>query len=727
MKKSNVLYRTGISVLCAGVAMVSIPIEVKAEETTDPSSITKTQTVYTVLDQDGNVISTTVSAWLHGEQGIHDLHDKTDLQNVYDIHTDESNACENGVCVWNSDDSDLYYQGTSDSQLPVAVTMHATLDHETIPMAQLPGKTGHLELKLSFENTQSEVYDINGNAVDVHPLIPLVGGVMLDRDHIRNITVSQGNVISDGSSQIALFMAVPGFKDMLKQTDVAGEADVSLPSDEIIISCDVSDAPKLSFMMASAGSISLEDLLAMENPLDELVNGIAQLSDAGNQLKDGSQQLLEGTQTLIDQSSPLLAGSPKVRSLSQGVAQLDDGAKRLQAALRQYTGGVSALSAGTAGLSAIPQGAKKIDDALNNDLLTAVKAVQNGLSQMKQQVQSVSTSDQMQALTVQIGSAQSVLQSLSALVCKDEQILQGMADRLEQIRVTMPQAVDSDALNQTAQTVLTTLTSSIDLLNQSASLLPEGEAKATVLQNNIQSLSANAHSLGEQFNALSQSLSSVSDVLAGMEETVTGSLQQVSTLKQDISTGLQVLQQMKHMMETMDLTAYTDMQKEMCDGIDQLIAGTDALQGGIVKISEGLSLLVSQSQSGIEQIQSAAALLNEKGSALNDGMDQIVNGTDALAQQKNSFTALADGLDALGEAFASLNDGAKQLYEGQDTFIKDGLDVLKSEVSSSREQMDELKLLGTCVDEMNQKYGEYDGNNPEMDVNTVYFFRTSTE
>ena len=726
MKKSNVLYRTGISVLCAGVAMVSIPIEVKAEETTDPSSITKTQTVYTVLDQDGNVISTTVSAWLHGEQGIHDLHDKTDLQNVYDIHTDESNACENGVCVWNSDDSDLYYQGTSDSQLPVAVTMYATLDHETIPMAQLPGKTGHLELKLSFENTQSEVYDINGNAVDVHPLIPLVGGVMLDRDHIRNITVSQGNVISDGSSQIALFMAVPGFKDMLKQTDVAGEADVSLPSDEITISCDVSDAPKLSFMMASAGSISLEDLLAMENPLDELVNGIAQLSDAGNQLKDGSQQLLEGTQTLIDQSSPLLAGSPKVRSLSQGVAQLDDGAKRLQAALRQYTGGVSALSAGTAGLSAIPQGAKKIDDALNNDLLTAVKAVQNGLSQMKQQVQSVSTSDQMQALTVQIESAQSALQSLSALVDNDEQILQSMADTLGQISVTLPQTVDSDALNQTAQTVMTTLASSIVLLNQSAAALPEGEAKTAVLQN-VQSLSANAQSLGTQFDVLSQSLNSVSNVLAGMEETVSGSLQQVSALKQDISTGLQVLQQMKQMMENLDLTAYTDMQKNLCDGIDQLIAGTDALQGGIVQISDGLSLLVAQSESGIGQIQYASALLDENGSALNTGMDQIVNGTDTLAQQKDSFTALADGLDALGEAFASLNDGAKQLYEGQDTFMKDGLDVLKSEVSSSREQLDELKQLGTCIDEMNQMYGEYDGDNPEMDVNTVYFFRTSTK
>ena len=726
MKKSNVLYRTGISVLCAGVAMVSIPIEVKAEETTDPSSITKTQTVYTVLDQDGNVISTTVSAWLHGEQGIHDLHDKTDLQNVYDIHTDESNACENGVCVWNSDDSDLYYQGTSDSQLPVAVTMYATLDHETIPMAQLPGKTGHLELKLSFENTQSEVYDINGNAVDVHPLIPLVGGVMLDRDHIRNITVSQGNVISDGSSQIALFMAVPGFKDMLKQTDVAGEADVSLPSDEITISCDVSDAPKLSFMMASAGSISLEDLLAMENPLDELVNGIAQLSDAGNQLKDGSQQLLEGTQTLIDQSSPLLAGSPKVRSLSQGVAQLDDGAKRLQAALRQYTGGVSALSAGTAGLSAIPQGAKKIDDALNNDLLTAVKAVQNGLSQMKQQVQSVSTSDQMQALTVQIESAQSALQSLSALVDNDEQILQSMADTLGQISVTLPQTVDSDALNQTAQTVMTTLASSIVLLNQSAAALPEGEAKTAVSQN-VQSLSANAQFLGTQFDVLSQSLSSVSNVLAGMEETVSGSLQQVSALKQDISTGLQVLQQMKQMMENLDLTAYTDMQKNLCDGIDQLIAGTDALQGGIVQISDGLSLLVAQSESGIGQIQYASALLDENGSALNTGMDQIVNGTDTLAQQKDSFTALADGLDALGEAFASLNDGAKQLYEGQDTFMKDGLDVLKSEVSSSREQLDELKQLGTCIDEMNQMYGEYDGDNPEMDVNTVYFFRTSTK
>ena len=726
MKKTKFLYRTGVSILCAGVAMLSIPYEVKAEETTDPSTITKKQTVYTVLDQNGNVRNTTVSTWLHGDQGIHNLHDKTGLQNVYDIHTDESNACENGVCVWNSDDNDLYYQGTSDSQLPVSVTMHATFDHEEINMSQLPGKDGHLELKLSFENTQSQVYDINGNAVDVHPLIPLVGGVMLDRDHIRNITVSQGEVISDGSNQIALFMAVPGLKDMLNQTDVAGEADISLPSDEITISCDVSDAPKLSFMMSSAGSISLEDLLTMDNPLDELVNGIAQLSDAGYRLKDGSQQLLEGTQTLIDQSSPLLAAAPKIRALTSGTEQMDDGAKRLQAALRQYTGGVSALSAGTAGLSAIPQGAKTVDNTLNNDLLAGVKAVRNGLTQMKQQVQTVSTSDQMQALTVQIGSAQSALQSLSALVSKDEQILQGMADRLEQIRVTMPQAVDSQALAQTAQTVMTTLASSIDLLNQSASLLPEGEAKATVLQN-IQSLSANAQSLGEQFNALSQSLSSVSDVLAGMEETVTGSLQQVSTLKQDISTGLQVLQQMKHMMETMDLTAYTDMQKDMCDGIDQLIAGTDALQGGIVKISEGLSLLVSQSESGIGQIQSAAALLNEKGSALNDGMDQIVNGTDALAQQKDSFTAMADGLDALGEAFASLNDGAKQLYEGQDTFMKDGLDVLGSEVSSSKAQLDELKQLGTCIDEMNQMYGEYDGDNPEMDVNTVYFFRTSTE
>ena len=198
-------------------------------------------------------------------------------------------------------------------------------------------------------------------------------------------------------------------------------------------------------------------------------------------------------------------------------------------------------------------------------------------------------------------------------------------------------------------------------------------------------------------------------------------------MKQDISTGLQVLQQMKQMMENLDLTAYTDMQKDMCDGIDRLIAGTDALQGGIVQISDGLSLLVAQSESGIGQIQYASALLDENGSALNTGMDQIVNGTDTLAQQKDSFTALADGLDALGEAFASLNDGAKQLYEGQDTFMKDGLDVLKSEVSSSREQLDELKQLGTCIDEMNQMYGEYDGDNPEMDVNTVYFFRTSTK
>lgn len=726
MKKTKVLYRTGVSILCAGVAMLSVPYEVKAEETTDPSTITKKQTVYTVLDQNGNVRNTTVSTWLHGDHGIHDLQDVTGLQDVYNIHTDEKNTCENGVCVWNSDDNDLYYQGTSDSPLPVSVTLQATLDHKETEISQLPGKNGHLELKLTFENVQSQVYDINGMPVDVQPLIPFVGGVMLDRDHIHNITVSQGTVISDGSNQIAMFMAVPGLSNMLNQMDVITEESSFLPSDEITISCDVTDAPELSFMMVSAGSISLEDLLTMDNPLDELVNGIAQLSNAGYRLKDGSQQLLEGTQVLIEQSSPLLAAAPQIRALSSGTAMMDDGAKRLQSALRQYTGGVSVLSAGTAGLSAIPQGVKTIDDALNNDLLAGVKAVRNGLTQMKQQVQAITASEQMQDLIVQIGSAQSALQSLSALIDRDEQILQSMADTLEQTGVTMSQTVDSKALTQTAQTVMTTLASSIELLNQSAATLPEGEAKTAVLQN-IRSLSANAQSLDEQFSALSQSLSSVSDVLAGMEETISGSLQQLSALKQDISTGLQTLQQMKQMMETLDLNSFSNMQKDLCDGIDQLLAGTDALQGGVVQISKGLSLLVSQSESGIGQIQSAASLLNEKGSALNDGMDQIVRGTDAMAQQKDSFTAMADGLDALGKAFASLNDGAKQLYEGQDTFMKDGLKVLQSEVMSSQLKLDEVKQLGTCIDEMNQMYGEYDGDNPEMDVNTVYFYRTSTE
>lgn len=46
MKKTKFLYRTGVSILCAGVAMLSIPYEVKAEETTDPSTKKKTDSLY---------------------------------------------------------------------------------------------------------------------------------------------------------------------------------------------------------------------------------------------------------------------------------------------------------------------------------------------------------------------------------------------------------------------------------------------------------------------------------------------------------------------------------------------------------------------------------------------------------------------------------------------------------------------------------------------------------
>ena len=73
----------------------------------------KEETVYAFLDWQGQLKSATVSEWLHNEQGFRQTADQSILENIKNIKGDDLPEQNGTSLMWNSDEHDLYYQGTT--------------------------------------------------------------------------------------------------------------------------------------------------------------------------------------------------------------------------------------------------------------------------------------------------------------------------------------------------------------------------------------------------------------------------------------------------------------------------------------------------------------------------------------------------------------------------------------------------------------------------------------
>lgn len=62
-------------------------------------------------------------------------------------------------CQW----KDIYYQGTSDKNLPVSMKVTYYLDGKEISPKKLVGKSGKVKIRYEYENHSAVTKTINGN------------------------------------------------------------------------------------------------------------------------------------------------------------------------------------------------------------------------------------------------------------------------------------------------------------------------------------------------------------------------------------------------------------------------------------------------------------------------------------------------------------------------------------------------------------------------------------
>lgn len=784
MNLNHTVKVVGSVLLSAVMAGSMMPVTVFAQSN-DENPTEKTETVYSVLNSDGSISDTIVSSWLHDEDGINNIKETLNLTDVKNIKSNEKPSKDGNTYTWNAKGNDVYYEGTATKQLPVSVKIRYELDGQEMSAKDMEGKSGHLKLTISFTNNYSEVKNINGKSIVIHPSY-LAGGMLnMSTGNFSNVKCESGKIVNDGTNEMLAFANIPGLNETLKSAGLDKVNNQLGISDDVTVEADVNDFDLGSIMVGMTNEIDLASELGEIGSVSELTDGIDQLMEADNQLIDGSKQLYDGTTQLKEQAAPLTGSSDQVRQLSAGAIQLNDGVKALQTGISQYTAGASAINEGVNQLYAIPQGAAKISEGITTykteSLLSGIDTLSVGLDQFRQQVKANLKKADTQAMLAQLEQAQGGIDTLSEILDKDSKVVGAMKTAIDGVQKTIDNLptlqnnleIAELAVSQDSQANITAYNHNKDVVEKADQNVKDAkektiasiEASITALENAKKALQQSAtttqtneqgeevttqiQALKEQENTvnnitevgqlesftdmstslgqLNVALKNINNSLTTITTTVSTASDQISDLKIDVAKSKAILAQLQEAIKGADLSSLETMGQDINDAIDQLEAGTSKLRDGAKLVASSVDALQVQSKAGIDKIKAGTTQLTSNNTTLNGGASALSQATGTLAGQSGTFNEMADGLDTLGKAFETLNSGAKQLYEGNEQFKSEGLDQLKEKVDLGVGELETLQSVMDEIKAMNKEYASYSGAPEGATVTSRYVFRTKEE
>lgn len=670
----------------------------------EDGSLYKDESVYVKADASGKVNETTVTEWLKNPNNGK-TEDVTELQNVENVKGDETYTTgSEGSVSWKSEGKDIYYQGTTDKELPVDVEITYTLDGKKVEAKDLKGKDGELEMKVQYTNQSKETVDVSGESVEMYTPFAMVTAMMLPNDEYTNVTIDHGKIVSDGDKNIVVGLGFPGMEENLNLE--GKDIDIDIP-DSFTITADVKNASVGPTMTVASSDVleqfgldeidSFDDLSdsvgELENAAEQLTDGSAKAADGSSALADGSNTLATGAGTLADGTSALATG---VKTLADGVNTLNSksgdltkGVSDLATGVNDYTGGVSALSDGSSKVSAGAEGLKKGLETAQ----TGIGDLASGVGTLKSGFEGNGTEENPGANnlangTVQaIGATSTAIDNLAALI-KDMAGNQGAVQAQATIN-GKDQAVEA-AVNQLVSAGIVTeenKESCAAAIRTAVNDHISAEAKVTSEKASVDPTGA--------IEAAKTAVGTASTYAAGLQKNVGALYEGTKTVQggvEDLKKG----------------------NSQLAAGAKDLADGTSALASGTSTLNDKSSLLVA-----------GTSKLKEGGNQLAAGVGQLAAGASSAAtgvgEVAKGAGALKTGADTLADGAGTLADGNKTLADGMAEFKTSGIDkiadVFSGDIENVTSRIDAMMTLG-------RNYKSFAGIKEDMAGSTKFIIET---
>ncbi|MCB2287343.1 hypothetical protein LGK99_09605 [Clostridium algidicarnis] len=331
MRKDKLNYMSKTIISLVLVASIVSPNLVQASE-----AIKKDESVYITLDKEGKVQDKIVSTWIHNPNGG-DIKDKSNLKDIKNIKGEDKPEINGESITWRSKENDIFYQGNSNEELPLEITMIYYLNGVSIKPEELAGKSGKVKISLEIKNKEAHKVTINGKEKTIYTPFATVALLNLPMDSFKNININSGQIVSDGNNNIITYIGLPGLKESLGLNTM--DIDLGL-EDKLEIEADVENFKMGPVMITATPDLPEIEKLKDSKDLSELVDGIDELKDASGKLKEGSEKLSEGESLFAAKMGDLVVGTDKLKG---GSTSLKNGAYDLKSGINTAGKGIGSI------------------------------------------------------------------------------------------------------------------------------------------------------------------------------------------------------------------------------------------------------------------------------------------------------------------------------------------------------------------------------------------------
>ena len=710
---------------CAGVAyaLTGEKNEVPAKAVTtstkavEEKEVSKDETVYVLAGADGSVQKIIVSDWIKNALNENSIADKSALSDIENVKGNETYTLDgSNMTVWDAEGNDIYYQGSIEKELPVAMTVSYKLDGKSISADELAGKSGKVTIRFDYENRQYETVNIDGKNEKIYVPFGMLTGMLLDSDTFRNVEVSNGKLLNDGDRTAVIGIAFPGLQENLG----IDKDKVEIP-DYVEITADVTDF-ELGMTVTIATNEIFNELDATKvDSADGLTSSLNELTDGMQQLMDGSSALYDGLCTLLDKSGELVTGIETLangaKTLKDGADSLDEGAAQLQKGAADLSSGLNTLASNNASLNG---GAKQVFDTLLSTATAQINAA--GISVPTLTIENYAdTLNSVIASLDETAVYNQALAQVTAAVEENRPLIE------QKVTAAVREQVEAQVTAAVHEQVSTGVTAAVreqvsEQVIQTAAGMSKSDYEAAVsagmvsqeTQNDVSS-AIEAQMQTDDVKALIETNTTAkmeSDEIKAAVKANTDAQMQTEAVQKTISDNveLQVKQAISENMASDEvqakLTAASEGAKSIIalktslDSYNAFYLGLLTYTGGVASAADGAATLAS----GAADLKNGTAQLKDGAAALYDGILQLKNGTPALV----------DGV-------SQLKDGAMQLSDGLKKFNEEGIQKIVDLIDGDLDNV--VARLRATVD-VSKNYRNFSSISDGMDGQVQFIYRT---
>lgn len=633
----------------------------------------KSETVYAVMDADGNTTDVSVSEWLKNEGKSNNLSDYSNLKNIKNTSGDEKMSRDGNKLVWAAKGKDIHYTGDYDGELPVKVKVSYYLNGTKVSADEIAGKKGNVKIRFDYDINDS----VKENGYSLTRPYAIVSAVVLSNDNFTNITVNNGKAVNDGNSTAVVGIALPGMSDNLQIDELDIPDHVTINAKTTNFEIDGTYTVADSGFMNDVDTTKLDDATGQ---IDELESALDKLSDASKKLVDGSSKLAKGANKLANSSSQIEEGTETLKdgteSMKNGSKDLSDGADKLVTGAQDLSAGTTQMKKGTEALNSSVNGADGLagDNGSAKKLSAGAARVDAGIKQMGK--------------------------TLAAQNTKLAQTAKSISDNLDGVNTEKVNAPSSADVDGALETAIKAAEASGD--QDTINALKNAKEKLGTYETNVNDTVSSVNTDKQKIITANQTAKAMYQSIASSSN---DDLKKLQDGADELKAGTQALDTAVNVGGTKaDGTKVPSLSKAVYglnDGAAQLDAGVNGYTDKDGKFHPGALL-------GLQSLQEGIKVDTKDKTSLVTGVNKLDAGAGKLVTYMGQLT----------EGAEDLSDGADTLASGMATFNKTGIQKLVSTLKDSdiKSMVNRVKATLDAASDGSFIGGKQDGQSGESKI-----------